>query len=55
MKIVVDKHEYAELVRACVKHRNNHAICSSCLLAELCEGHEFMEGMCEIVEDDDED
>ena len=53
MKIIVDKHEYAELVRACVKHRDSHAVCSTCFIAELCEGHEFMESMCEITEDEE--
>lgn len=52
MKIIVDKHEYAELVRACVKHRDRHSIRSNCFLDELCEGHVFMEEMCEIVEDE---
>ena len=46
MKIIVDKHEYAELVRTCAKLRNK-AACIDCILAELCEGYEFMENMCE--------
>lgn len=53
MKIICTKEEYAALVRACVKHRDSHAVCSTCFLAELCEGHEFMESMCEIAEDEE--
>ena len=53
MKIIVNKHEYAELVRACAAHRNRNTVCSACFLSELCEGHEFMESMCEIAEDEE--
>lgn len=52
MKIVVDKHEYAELVRACAKLRDS-AACIDCLLAGICEGYDFMESMCEITEDEE--
>jgi len=52
MKIIVDKHEYAELVRACTKQSYN-ADCVDCFFVNLCEGHEFMESMCEIVEDEE--
>lgn len=52
MKIIVNKHEYAALVRKCAKLCNN-TDCDYCLLAGLCEGYEFMEIMCEIVEDEE--
>lgn len=51
MKIIVNKHEYAELVQTCAKNRNSLSMCSICLLAKLCKGRKFMESMCEVVED----
>lgn len=45
MKIIVDKHEYAKLIRNC----QSAVSCTKCALYEVCEGQESLENMAEVI------
>lgn len=48
MKIIVDKHEYAKIIRNCQSAVDSYS-CSKCALHEVCEGQESLENMVEVI------
>ena len=48
MKIIVDKHEYAKIIRNCQSAVDSYS-CSKCALYEVCEGQESIENMAEVI------
>ena len=57
MKIIVNKSEFAALVRACYRQMSSHTgvCCGTCVLHPFCsENDELVESMCEIFELEEE-
>lgn len=52
MKIIVDKHEYAKIIRNCQLSVNSYS-CSKCALKEVCDGTDSLENMVEVVSKED--
>ena len=48
MKIIVDKHEYAKIIRNCQLSVNSYS-CSKCALKDVCDGTDSLENMVEVV------
>lgn len=48
MKSIVDKHEYAKIIRNCQSAVDSYS-CIKCALREVCEGEESLENMVEVI------
>lgn len=48
MKIIVDKHEYAKIIRNCQSALHSYS-CTKCALHEVCKGQESLENMVEVI------
>lgn len=53
MKIIVDKHEYAKIIRNCQSAVDSYS-CTKCALYEVCEGEESLENMVEVKDEESE-
>lgn len=51
MKIIVDKHEYAKIIRNCQLSTNSYS-CSKCALSGVCDGTDSLENMVEIKDEE---
>ena len=50
MKIILNKFDYATIVRNCAKTRDGHDGCSKCALSGVCGGPEALEEICSITD-----
>lgn len=50
MKIILNKFDYATIVRNCAKARDGYDGCSKCALSEVCGGPEVLEEICSITD-----
>lgn len=50
MKITLNKHDYATIVRNCMKTRDGYDGCSKCALSGVCGGPEALEEICSITD-----
>lgn len=48
MKITLNKYDYANIVRNCMKARDGYDGCGKCALAGVCSGPETLEDNCII-------
>lgn len=53
MKIIVDKHEYAKIIRNC-QSAVDSCSCTECALHGVCEGQESLENMVEVKGEESE-
>lgn len=51
MKITLNKHDYATIVRNCMKAREGYDGCGKCALAGVCSGSEELETSCNLEEE----
>ena len=51
MKITLNKHDYATIVRNCMKARERFDGCGKCALAGVCNGPEELEASCNLEEE----
>ena len=51
MKIIVNKFDYATIVRNCAKARDGYDGCSKCALSGVCGGPEELEESCSITDE----
>ena len=52
MKIILDKYEYAKIIRDCEYSRWDHYDkCEKCALKSSCEGKEWLEYTCKIKDE----
>ncbi len=49
MKIILNKFDYATIVRNCAKARDGYDGCSKCALSGVCGGPEELEEICSIT------
>ena len=50
MKIILNKFDYATIVRNCAKTRDGYDGCSKCALSGVCGGPEALEEICSITD-----
>lgn len=50
MKIIVDKYEYAKIIRACQNCCNGYGCCGKCALTDVCDGQNSLEEAVEIID-----
>lgn len=50
MKIILNKFDYAAIVRNCAKTRDGYDGCSKCALSGVCGGPEALEEICSITD-----
>lgn len=50
MKIILNKFDYATIVRNCAKARDGYDGCSKCALSGVCGGPEELEEICSITD-----
>lgn len=50
MKIILNKFDYATIVRNCAKARDGYDGCSKCALSGVCGGSEELEEICSIAD-----
>ena len=50
MKIILNKFDYATIVRHCAKTRDGYDGCSKCALSGVCGGPEALEEICSITD-----
>lgn len=50
MKIILNKFDYATIVRNCAKARDGYDGCSKCALSGVCGGPEALEEICSITD-----
>ena len=50
MKIILNKFNYATIVRNCAKTRDRYDGCSKCALSGVCGGPEALEEICSIAD-----
>lgn len=50
MKIILNKFDYATIVRNCAKTRDGYDGCSKCALCGVCGGPEALEEICSITD-----
>lgn len=50
MKITLNKHEYAAVIRNCMSAVEYHNGCGKCVLNGICCEPDMLENMCNIVE-----
>ncbi len=50
VKIIVNKFDYATIVRNCAKARDGYDGCSKCALSGVCGGPEALEEICSITD-----
>lgn len=50
MKIIVNKFDYATIVRNCAKTRDGYDGCSKCALSGVCGGPKALEEICSITD-----
>ena len=53
MKIIVDKFDYAKLIRSCKDAQPEYTGKCKCVLADLCQGEDDLEALCEINDSED--
>ena len=53
MKILANKHEFAEMIRACEEKINGVGCICNCALYKLCGGNKVLEEWVRVKEDDD--
>lgn len=51
MKIIVDKYEYAKMIRSCQKTIEGYGCTSKCILAEVCEGQKWLEDHSDVIKE----
>lgn len=51
MKIILNKFDYATIVRNCAKARDGYDGCSKCALSGVCGGPEELEEICSIADE----
>lgn len=54
MKIIVDKFDYAKLIRACKDTQPDYGGQCKCALSDLCQGQDDLEDICIINDSEDE-
>ena len=54
MKVTANKHEFAEMIRACEETINGVGCISNCALYKLCDGNKMLEEWVRVKQDDDE-
>ena len=54
MKIIVDKYEFAKMIRACKTTMDGYGCTSKCVVSEICNGPEHLENMVEITTQEQE-
>lgn len=54
MKIIVDKFDYAKLIRSCKDTQPDYTGECRCALAGICKGQDDLEDLCEINDSEDE-
>lgn len=51
MKIILNKFDYATIVRNCAKARDGYDGCSKCALNAVCDGPDNLEESCSITDE----
>lgn len=51
MKITLNKHDYATIVRNCMKAREGYDGCGKCALVGVCSGSEELGASCNLEEE----
>lgn len=51
MKIIVDKYEYAKMIRSCQNTLVGYGCTSRCTLAEVCEGQKWLEDHSDVIKE----
>lgn len=54
MKVTANRHEFAEMIRACEETINGAGCICNCALYKLCEGNQKLEEWVRVKQDDDE-
>lgn len=53
MKLIVDKHEYAQIIRNCHEAISGYA-CGRCALKDCCNGESDLENMATVIDEETE-